>query len=418
MVVALVSIPILIRNIGDERFGFVSIAWIVVGYFGVLDLGIGRALTHGVAARLAEGPEDATGDLIGTGLGVLLMLGMLTGALVAISSSWVVHSVIHIKPGLEHEATRALMVLGVAVPFVLLTAGLRGIMEAHRKFPAINMVQMPSGALLYAAPVIAARYSPTLVPVLVAMALVRVTTCLAFLAICLRTVPGFRALHLNGKALRSLLSFGGWMTVTNVVSPIMVNMDRLFIGSQLSVAAVTYYVTPFEVISKLLLVPSAVANVAFPELTLLASANVRVQARAYALRAVGIVLAVVVPVAAVAALVAHPLLSWWVSPELADRSAPILRLLALGVVINSAAYVPFAYVQASGRSDITARFHVIELAVYVPLLFALIAWLGLIGVAVAWVVRVTLDAVLLFGYAFRPSYIPAMAGAVDTREDT
>jgi O-antigen/teichoic acid export membrane protein len=404
MVVALVSIPLLIRALGDDRFGFVSIAWIVVGYFSVLDLGIGRALTHAVAGRLAKGDEVELGDLIGTGLGALLILGVVTGAGLAATSSWIVHSVIDLAPGLRAEGVRALLILGAAVPFVLLTAGLRGILEAHGRFRVVNIVQMPTGALLYAVPVVVARVSPSLVSVLLSMALVRVFSCGAFLAACAWTVRGFRRLEFNTEALRGMMRFGGWMTVTNVASPIMVNMDRLFIGSLLSVGAVTYYVTPFEVVSKLLLLPSALASVVFPELTRMASADHVAQARRYVVRSLAVLLAVLVPAAGIAAAVAHPLLAWWVSPELAARSAPIMQLLALGVVINGAAYIPFAWIQAGGRSDITARFHVIELVVYIPTLILLIGWLGLTGVAVAWVLRVTLDSILLFGYAWRRFY--------------
>jgi O-antigen/teichoic acid export membrane protein len=403
MVVALVSIPLLIRSLGDDRFGFVSIAWIVVGYFSILDLGIGRALTHAIAGRLAEAEHADLSDLIGTGLGALLALGILTGTVLAVASPWIVHSVIEIGPELQPEAVRALVVLGAAVPFVLVTAGLRGILEAHGQFRIINFVQMPTGALLYAVPVIVAQYSPSLFGVLLSMALVRTLSCLTFVGVCARSVKGFRKLVWSGAALRRLMSFGGWMTVTNVASPIMVNMDRLFIGSLLNVGAVTYYVTAFEVVTKLLLLPSALANVAFPDLTRLATGR-NGDARRYVMRALGILLAVLVPAAAIAAAVAHPLLAWWVSPELAERSAPIMQLLALGVVINGAAYIPFAWIQAAGRSDVTARFHVIELVAYVPTLLVLIGWLGLTGVAVAWVLRVTLDAVLLFGYAWRRFY--------------
>jgi O-antigen/teichoic acid export membrane protein len=99
--------------------------------------------------------------------------------------------------------------------------------------------------------------------------------------------------------------------------------------------------------------------------------------------------------------VAHPILAWWVSPALADRSAPIMQILLVGIVINAAAYIPFAFIQGAGRSDTTAKFHVIELVLYVPAIFYLLNRMGLIGVAIAWVLRVAFDALLLFGYAAR-----------------
>ena len=60
------------------------------------------------------------------------------------------------------------------------------------------------------------------------------------------------------------MKFGGWMTVTNLVSPIMVYMDRFLIGSLLSIGAVAYYTAPFDMVTRLLLVPGGIAGVLFP----------------------------------------------------------------------------------------------------------------------------------------------------------
>lgn len=51
MAVALFAIPILIRGIGVPRFGVLSLAWIVIGYFSLFDFGMGRALTKLVAEK-------------------------------------------------------------------------------------------------------------------------------------------------------------------------------------------------------------------------------------------------------------------------------------------------------------------------------------------------------------------------------
>src|ERR1700723_1921283 len=57
-----------------------------------------------------------------------------------------------------------------------------------------------------------------------------------------------------------LLRFGGWMTVSNIVGPLMVTLDRFLIAGLISVTAVAYYATPYELVTKLLLVPVAVVD--------------------------------------------------------------------------------------------------------------------------------------------------------------
>ena len=51
LLVAIVAIPMLIEGMGTARFGVLTLAWMVVGYFSLFDLGLGRALTKLVAER-------------------------------------------------------------------------------------------------------------------------------------------------------------------------------------------------------------------------------------------------------------------------------------------------------------------------------------------------------------------------------
>src|SRR5437763_15666283 len=54
------------------------------------------------------------------------------------------------------------------------------------------------------------------------------------------------------------------MPIRNLVGPLMVTLDRFVIAALVSVAAVAYYATPFDMITKLWLVPAALLAVVFP----------------------------------------------------------------------------------------------------------------------------------------------------------
>ena len=55
MLIALAAIPALIRTLGADRFGIVTLSWLLIGYCSLFDLGLGRALTRVVSEKL-RGP--------------------------------------------------------------------------------------------------------------------------------------------------------------------------------------------------------------------------------------------------------------------------------------------------------------------------------------------------------------------------
>jgi hypothetical protein len=71
------------------------------------------------------------------------------------------------------------------------------------------------------------------------------------------------------------------------------------------------------------------------------------------------------------------------------------------VLVNSMAHVPFAHLQSVGRPDVTAKFHLTELPLYVVMLFFLARSWGITGVAVAWLLRMLIDTFLLFWFSSR-----------------
>src|SRR5258708_38708086 len=100
MLVALFSIPILIRGLGKERFGVLTLAWALIGYASLFDLGLGRALTQLVAKKLGAGEEKEIPSLAWTSLLLMLLLGFAGTAFILVISPWLAGSGLNIPSGL------------------------------------------------------------------------------------------------------------------------------------------------------------------------------------------------------------------------------------------------------------------------------------------------------------------------------
>jgi O-antigen/teichoic acid export membrane protein len=409
LLTALVAIPITLRGLGTARFGALSLAWLLIGYFSLFDLGLGRALTATVAEKLAARREEDIPPLAWTALFLMLGLGVLGGVLITLPAAWLVERVLNIPLTLQGETRQALYLLGISLPFVISTAGLRGLLEAKQCFGLVNAARIPMGVLTFVGPVLVLPFSRSLVAVVGLLAAVRLASWAVHLALCLHVFPSLRegpALH--PPMVAPLLRLGGWMTVTNVVGPLMVYLDRFLIGGLMTLAAVAYYATPYEMVTKLLLVPSAIAQVLFPAFS---ASLVGDRPRAALLfeRGLKSVFLFLFPLTLLLVTLAPELLRLWLGAEFARESTRVLQWLAVGVLVNGLAQIPFALVQGAGHPDFTARLHLLELPFYLAGVWWLIQVGGVEGAAIAWTARATVDAAVLLLMAERT--VPALPGA-------
>src|SRR3989442_1318110 len=58
LLVGLAAMPSIARGLGTDRLGLLGMGWAVLGYFGVLDFGVGRAATRFAAHALGRGARS------------------------------------------------------------------------------------------------------------------------------------------------------------------------------------------------------------------------------------------------------------------------------------------------------------------------------------------------------------------------
>src|SRR5690242_7908841 len=90
LVAGVVAIPLLIRGLGTDRFGVLTLAWMVTGYFSLFDLGLGRALTHVVAERIGADHGAAAPEVVWPALGAMTGLGVVAAVAALIAAPFLV----------------------------------------------------------------------------------------------------------------------------------------------------------------------------------------------------------------------------------------------------------------------------------------------------------------------------------------
>lgn len=407
LLVAMVTVPYVVRHLGPDRFGLLSLAWMVVGYFALFDLGIGPATTKFVAELLGKGEIERIPEVVWTALVTQTSFGVLSGILLALASPLLVYHLLKIPIEIHPQAHLIFLMLATVLPIDFATGSLRGVLAASQRFDLLNALSVPLSALNYLLPVAAIAAGYGLPAIVLLLILSRGASLVVLASLCLRLYPSLGSeARFDRRLVRSFLGFGGWVTLSGSVAPILIYFDRFLIGSLISIAAVGFYTPPYMISDKLAILPAGMATTLFPAFSVSAAQGDLDWIRNTLIGSLKFLLLTVGPLVLIVALFAHSILQFWLGARFAAEGAPVLQILSLGVFFNSLAFVPGNLLYGVGRPDLNAKIHLFELPIHLGVAWLLVTRFGLPGAALAWTIRTCLDFVLLITATCRVTSTP------------
>jgi O-antigen/teichoic acid export membrane protein len=170
--VGIVTVPILTRSLGVDRFGILMLAYATVGYFGILDLGIGRALTQVIAQRLGSDRKEEIPSIVWSAVSVMGIMAIGGMVLLHILSPWLVHHILKVPGHLSEESIHTFHLLAIAIPIIIGSVAMRGFLEAFQKFAFISRIQAVIGICGFVCPVVILHFANSLVAIVIFLILI------------------------------------------------------------------------------------------------------------------------------------------------------------------------------------------------------------------------------------------------------
>lgn len=395
LAVSLVTIPLYVGLIGEARYGVLAIAWLLLGYFGLFDLGLGRATAQRIAT-LQGRTDGERAQTFWTALTLNVGLGAIGGLLVWPIAAYFFGHIFKIEDALRPEMQAAVLWLIIAVPMATLSGVLSGALEGRGRFLELNLISIFGTILFQLLPLAAAISLGVDLGILLPVALfARLLTLIMLFERCRRHIIfGHPPSFVRAQA-KKLLRFGSWVTVTSFVGPMMTIFDRFIIGATTGAKAVTYYTVPFQLAQHSTIIPNALTSALFPHF----ATTTPQESQRLAYEALRALVCLMTPLVAAGILFIEPFLAWWIVPEFASQASRAGQVILLGFWINGLARIPFAQLQAGGRPDLVAKCHLGEVLPYFGALYLGLNAFGLFGAAMVFSLRVFVDFVMLAGFA-------------------
>ncbi len=393
-VVGIFTIPRIIHGIGIERFGILSVIWILLGYFALFDFGLSRFVTINSALAISEKNRQNISKIFWSAfLAVALAMFIVSSLMMGLSYTDF-FSKFQVTDQFRAEALESTRWMILTIPAVILTTLFRSLLESDSLFKEINALQLVAGTYNYLSPMLALHTEQPLLTTVKLLVLGRFLICLAHGLWCLVFFPEIKKVdHYSKAEYKKMLTYGGWMTISNVINPIMVYIDRLFLGLFLEASKIAYYTVPTEILNRSLIVPQSIARAAFPQMSV-QKAGEAYQSRPHR-EAYKLTIITMLPFCILAFLLGKFGLNFWVGEAFTEQSILNFQILTVGAIFASLAGIPYMFIQSRGRSDVAAKLHMLQFPIYLCALYFMVSYFGATGAAICWSVRWFLDFALM-----------------------
>jgi O-antigen/teichoic acid export membrane protein len=390
VLVALVTVPAYIHLIGAERYGVLSIVWVLLGYFGFLDLGLSRAASNALAK--VQGNGAARAEILTTSLTINAVVGGLGALCLFLFGAALLDRAIELTPSLRNETTGAMPWIALLLPLALINGVALGALESREHFVRSNLISTLGAMLGQIAPLLAAMLvAPTLSVVIPVAAVSRGIAILALVVAMLAREETLHPGRLSWARVKELMHYGGWVSVSGFLAPILSSLDQLVIARLLGAAPVAYYAVPMNLVLRTQILAASLSRTLFPRM----SSHKLEDARSLAENSLLTLGFGYGSCCALGIVLIEPFLAVWIGPAFSANAALTGKILLFGAWINGLAFIPYGLLQGQGRPDVPAKFHLAQALPYVGLLLILTERFGTAGAAAAWSIRVGVDALML-----------------------
>ncbi len=397
---ALVSfafIPIYVDLLGIEGYGLLGVLLSLQGLFALFDLGLSYTLTREFARLLACDSHDKLHDALKSFetcywavAGLLALLIVLLSPAIA---GWLNYK--HLDPTVARHALWVFaFVFALNWPSALYSGGLTGL----EKLVPLNVINALSATARNAGGALVLWLASSNILVLLLWYLIvnAVTTSALRVALSANVGPAQQPGRFDFFIIKSTARYSIGVSGILLMLTLLSQLDRVVLSRLVTLDVFGNYMLAVTVTGALGYLAAPVTSALFPRLVRAFIQNDQVGlARTYHLCS-QMINVLVIPAAAILFFFAQPVLAAWTGNlDVAQKSAPLMRLLALSTALSLLINCSFLLQAACGWNRLGFFQQLSAVIVMSLLLLALVPSLGALGAAWAWVVLYSAQA--MFG---------------------
>ena len=326
LAMTLVLTRALLRHLGAGTYGLWVVLLGLVGYLGLLDVGVGTAAMLRVSRLMAKRDTEGVADLIRT-TWVFFSVSALLAVAITIGLAPFLSSILNLGTISPALAGSTLIILGVMSALVFLSTVPNAVLFGSGRSDRMSQIGVVTLILMQVGQIVAVAMGAGLIAVAVLQtAGVAVTLVISASVVHRITGSSIRHGHFRRPLLGELLRFGGVQSVVALSGMVAYQLDALVIGIILPIAQVAPYNVALSATNFTRTLSTQATNSLLPSYAHFDEVGDRERQAQYYIRAIMGCLVISIPIVIALAAYGEPILQLWLgngaAQDLRDHDRP------------------------------------------------------------------------------------------------
>ena len=390
--------PILIRNLGNYDYGLWEMFGAVLGYMGMLDLGLGPTVSRYAARHRGDGDNISQQHVFNSALVFMVVVGCLLALSFVI---WAIYFPTTLAPEGQDAQRYTFLLLAFAVQVLIFFPGrvAESYLEGFQRYQIKNLIIIINS--LVGATILYSYITPENGLVLLAVVNVVGGSVKYIIYLIFITRPNlvgvkYQLRDFSPSKLKELLVFGSKSLIQGVSTRIETATDSLVIGSFLGPAMVPFYSISANLVQYIRTFTQTITHVFMPVFSDMSARGESEGARSLYLSGSKYVVAIMVLLCVGVILVGESFVRIWIGPDFAEHARYLLPILVAFACIPYLNPFVSRYLTAIGKHGIFAKWSPVSAAINLCLSILFVNEFGMVGVAVASLIPVLLVVPIYF----------------------
>jgi O-antigen/teichoic acid export membrane protein len=397
MVFALLITPIVIFHLGIKNYGIYLFVNVIISFLGLLDLGIGIAVSKHMAFYYGKRDSAGITALTHTANSLFLLIGIF-GLIVSLAIAIFGPSFLPAQFASYAQYSMLFIVAGGIFFFNSIDSSYNSILSAVQRFDISNMISIFSLTISSLSILVIVLMGGSLRAIFIVQLLISLLITVATTYYGKKVLPeATLKFGWNKSELKRCYRFGLVAFANNIAATALSSLDRLIIPLFAGPSNLTYYSIPGNVTMRIPGFTNTLGTTIFPTASQLDGGNDRARIEALYVRSSRLITTVAAALTITAISFAYKTLLFWLNADFAEHSANILIILAVTNFILALLGSISGFLLGIGKLKFLATMSVIMGILNAILLVILLPKYGIIGAAWAYLFSI-MPVIYMFYY--------------------